>query len=154
MNAEKEKSAVGVGAPATEKEINSENIITQAVEKINSCNPKISGRNSRYASAIAEPVKKALAQFCTQQEEFSRAVLDGGTTEDCINAVVKRITGKTSVSDLDVYQAAAEFFFPGAKIEFRMLLHMSEYELLEDKTPEPEQPKRSIDLSLDSLLDW
>ena len=81
-------------------------------------------------------------------------MLDGGTTEDCINAVVKRITGKTSVSDLDVYQAAAEFFFPGAKIEFRMLLHMSEYELLEDKTPEPEQPKRSIDLSLDSLLDW
>lgn len=145
------KSAVGVGAPATEKEINSENIITQAIEKINSCNPKTSGR---YASAIAEPVKKALAQFCTQQEEFSRAVLDGGTTEDCINAVVKRITGKTSVSDLDVYQAAAEFFFPGAKIEFRMLLHMSEYELLEDKTPEPEQPKRSIDLSLDSLLDW
>lgn len=145
------KSAVGVGAPATEKEINSENIITQAIEKINSCNPKTSGR---YASAIAEPVKKALAQFCTQQEEFSRAVLDGGTTEDCINAVVKRITGKTSVSDLDVYQAAAEFFFPGAKIEFRMLLHMSEYELIEDKTPEPEQPKRSIDLSLDSLLDW
>lgn len=144
MNDTKEKSAVGVGTPATEREMTSKDIITQAVEKINSCGKF----KDRYASVIAEPVKRALQEFCRQEEEFARAVIDGGSAEDCINTVAKDISKKQAVSDPEVFQAAAEYFFPGAVIEYRMVIHMSKYEF-----EKPEQ-KKSINLSLNSLLDW
>lgn len=103
----------------------------------------------KCAKAILQPVALALQSFCEQSDEFTRAVLDGGSLEDCISHAVKQIGSKQAVSDLDVFQSAVEFYFPGAVIECKMVLHMSRYETEE----EPEQPK-SIDLSLDSLLDW
>ena len=149
MNMEniKEKSAVGVGAPATEKDMNisSDNIITRAIEKINTCGKF----KDRFASVIAEPVKRALQEFCRQEEEFARAVIDGGSAEDCINTVAKDISKKQAVSDPEVFQTAAEYYFPGAVIEYRMIIHMSKYEL-----EKPEQKNKSINLSLNSLLDW
>lgn len=122
-----------------------DSIIKEACDKINSCTNYF---EDKYAKAIAEPVKEALRGFCKQQEEFARAVLDGDV-EQCILSAAKKISGKRSVSDLDVYQTAVEYYFPGAVIECKMVLHMSRYEAEE----EPEQPK-SIDLSLDSLFDW
>ena len=103
----------------------------------------------KCAKAISQPVALALQSFCEQSDEFTRAVLDGGSLEECIGYAVKQIGSKPAVSDLDVFQSAVEFYFPGAVIECKMVLHMSRYEAEE----EPEQPK-SIDLSLDSLLDW
>ena len=156
MNMEniKEKSAVGVGAPATEKDMNisSDNIITRAIEKINTCGKF----KDRFASVIAEPVKRALQDFCRQQEEFARAVIDGGSAEDCINTVAKDISKKQAVSDPEVFQTAAEYYFPGAVIEYRMIIHMSKYEFEkpEQKTEITEQKNKSINLSLNSLLDW
>lgn len=146
----KEKSAVGAATPATEKDINisSENIISSAVEKVKT---KINSKD-RYAKVIVEPVSEALQDFCRQEEEFARAVLDGGSIEDCISAIVKKISGKQAVSDLEVYQVAAEYYFPGAVVEFRMQIHMSKYELQEPASDLEQQ--QSIDLSLDSLLDW
>ena len=79
MNEIKEQSAVGVGAPATESRENSTTeIITRAIEKINTCGKF----KDRYASVIAEPVKRALQEFCRQEEEFARAVIDGGSAEE------------------------------------------------------------------------
>ena len=155
MNMEniKEKSAVGVGAPATESRENSTTeIITRAIEKINTCGKF----KDRYASVIAEPVKRALQEFCRQEEEFARAVIDGGSAEDCINTVAKDISKKQAVSDPEVFQTAAEYYFPGAVIEYRMIIHMSKYELEkpEQKTEITEQKNKSINLSLNSLLDW
>ncbi len=160
MIPEKEKSAVGMSVPATERDNSTTEIITCAVEKVKT----VYNGKDKYAKVIAEPVSKALQDFCKQEEEFARAVLDGGSIGDCINAIVKKISGKQAVSDLDVYQAAVEYYFPGAVIQCRMTVHMSEYDLESDNpeqkpsipehTEEKPEQKKSLDLSLDSLLDW
>ena len=128
MNENKEKSAVGTVIPSTDTENNSTEIINHAIEKIN---PKSVKNANRYMAAVAEPVAKALHGFCRQSEEFARA---------------------QSISDVDIYQRAVGYYFPGAKIEFKMTIRMSEYETEE---PEPvHKPKKKIDLSLDRLIDW
>lgn len=45
-----------------------------------------------------------------------------------------------------------QFWFPGAIVEYKMTIRMSEYEVEEEAAPEPKQ--QDISLSLDSLLDW
>ena len=155
MNNIKEKSAPEMAVSETEKENNSNEIITLAVEKIN---PELKKLN-KYAAVIAEPTAKALHGFCKQSEEFARAVVETDKTfQDCLETITKDI-GR-AVSDIEVYQKAVEFFFPGAKVEFKMIIHMSEYELNDNEpsapaepVPEPEQ-RKDIDLSLGGLLDW
>lgn len=155
MNDIKEKSAPETAISETEKENYDTAIINQAVKKIN---PKLKKLN-KYAAVIAEPTAKALHGFCRQSEEFARAVVETDKTfQDCLETITKDI-GR-AVSDIEVYQKAVEFFFPGAKVEFKMIIHMSEYELNDNEpsapaepVPEPEQ-KKDIDLSLGGLLDW
>lgn len=149
MPNEKEKSAVGTAIPATENKKPSTEIISQAIKKIN---PKSIKNANRYMKVVAEPVAKALHGFCRQSEEFAQAIIDTDKTfQDCLETITKNIG--TAISDIDTYQRAVEYYFPGAVIEFRMLIHMSKYDR-EAPAPAPEQPKKSIDLSLDSLLDW
>ena len=141
----KQKSAVGVGAPATEKEINTTDIISQAIEKIN-----IDGKNFKgnREKVIAEPTSNALQAFCRQSEEFARAVIDGGSIEECIAEVVKGIKTQ-AVSDFEVYQAAVQYYFPGAIVDFHMTIRMSEYE----ETAAP-STAADVSLSLNDLIDW
>lgn len=148
MNERKEKSAVGMGVPATEIEKNYTEIINQAIEKIN---PKSVKKSNCYMEVVAEPVAQALHGFCRQSEEFARAIVETDKTfEDCIETITKGIG--SAVSDIEIYQKAVEYYFSGAKIEFKMTIRMSEYET---EKPEPiHKPKKKIDLSLDSLLDW
>ncbi len=148
MNEIKEKSAVGIGVPATDTEKTSTEIINQAIEKIN---PKSIKNANRYMEVVAEPVAKALHGFCRQSEEFARAIVEMDRTfEECLLTITKGI--RDALSDIDTYQRAVEFYFPGAKVEFKMTIRMSEWETEE---PKPEKPaKKNIDLSLDSLLDW
>lgn len=153
MNTDKKRSAPGAATPETEIDNESKKIITRAVEKVKT----VYVGNDRYAKAIASDVSAALADFCRQDEEFARAVSDGGTYDECLAAVVKQISGKQHISDLAVYQKAVEFYFPGAVIENRMTIHMSKYDLEEPESTAAQAPpkaKKSIDLSLDSLLDW
>ena len=139
----KEKSAVGAGTPATEKEINTTDIISQAIEKIN-----IDGKNFKgnREKVIAEPTSNALQEFCRQSEEFARAVIDGGSIEDCVAEVVKGIKTQ-AVSDFEVYQSAVQYYFPGAIVDFQMTIRMSEYE-------EAAAPTADVNLSLNDLIDW
>ena len=153
MDEKKERTAIGAGTPQAESDNNTNDIITRAVEKVKTV---YVGKN-RYAKAIAPEVSASLESFCRQSGEFSRAVLDGGTFGDCLTAISKKISGKHSVSDIEVYQKAVEFYFPGAVIESRMTIHMSKYDLEEPESTAAQSPpkaKKSIDLSLDSLLDW
>ena len=148
MSEIKEKSAVGTVIPATEIENKSTEIINQAIEKIN---PKSIKNSNRYVKVVAEPVAKALHGFCRQSEEFARAITETDRTfQECLETITKGM--EQALSDIDTYQRAVEFYFPGAKIEFKMTIRMSEYETEE---PEPvHKPKKKIDLSLDSLIDW
>lgn len=141
MDNTKEKSAVGTAIPATEIEKNYTEIINQAIEKIN---PKSIKNANNYIKVVAKPVAQALHGFCRQSEEFARAIFETDKTfEDCLETITKGIG--SAVSDIEIYQKAVEYYFSGAKIEFTMTIRMSEYE---------KPAKKSIDLSLDSLLDW
>ena len=148
MSENKKISAVGAAFPATDIENNYTKIINQAIEKIN---PKSIKNSNRYVKVVAEPVAKALHGFCRQSEEFARAITETDRTfQECLETITKGMG--QALSDIDTYQRAVEFYFPGAKIEFKMTIRMSEYETEE---PEPvHKPKKKIDLSLDSLIDW
>ena len=148
MNENKEKSAVGTVIPSAESKNNTTEIINHAIEKIN---PKSVKKSNRYMEVVAEPVAKALHGFCRQSEEFARAITETDRTfQECLETITKGIG--QSISDVDIYQRAVGYYFPGAKIEFKMTIRMSEYETEE---PEPvHKPKKKIDLSLGSLLDW
>ena len=148
MDNTKEKSAVGTAIPTTESEKLSTEIINHAIEKIN---PKSIKKSNRYMEVVAEPVAKALHGFCRQSEEFARAIVETDRTfEDCLLTITKGIG--SAISDIEIYQRAVEYYFPGAKIEFKMTIRMSEYET--EETEPVQKPKKKIDLSLGSLIDW
>lgn len=148
MSNDKKISAVGEATPATDTEKTSTEIINHAIEKIN---PKSIKNSNRYVKVVAEPVAQALHGFCRQSEEFARAIVETDKTfQECLETIMKEV--RDALSDIETYQRAVEYYFPGAKVEFKMTIRMSEWEMEE---PEPEKPaKKDIDLSLDSLLDW
>ena len=114
----------------------------QARKKINEI-PKVT---DRHYSIIRGGVVAALESFMNQDDEFAQAVVQGGTMEEMFKAVCKKIGGKQGVSDLEVYQAAVEFFFPGAKIEFHMTIDLC------GSVREHKTERTSLDLSFDDLF--
>ncbi len=139
-------TANGAATPSAEKENISSSIIRQAQEKIKTSGGKKLGR---YENAVNSAVANALCEFCSQSEEFSRAIIESDKTYDeCLTAICKGLG--QSISDFDLYTRAVQFWFPGAVIEYKMTIRMSEYEMEEQAQPE----KKEISLSLDSLLDW
>ena len=137
------KSANGAATPSADKENISSFIIRQAQEKIKISDEKKLGR---YEKAVNSAVADALREFCGQSEEFARAIVESDKTyADCLTAICKGLG--QSISDFDLYTKAVQFWFPGAVVEYKMTIRMSEYAL-------EEEPKTDISLSLDSLLDW
>lgn len=76
----------------------------------------------RKASAMAPAVKEALLSFCEQDGEFAQAVVQGGDFKACMDAVAKGVG--MSISDLEAYRKAAQFYFPGAEIRFSMSIDL------------------------------
>lgn len=67
---------------------------------------------------VSSHVAKVLKQFC-KNETFAAAVVGNKKTlSDCCKEVMKDV--KSSVSDIEVYRRAAGFYFPGAKVAFKM----------------------------------
>lgn len=102
----------------------------QAKEKLR--NEAASGRFSNRGAVMKSAVLNAMVEFCDQNEEFARAVLSGGALDRCMKHVEAGIKGN-AISDLDVCRRAAEFYFPGCRVQFRMEICMSEYEQQECK---------------------
>lgn len=82
-----------------------------------------SGKFDRYGSAMKTAVHGALLGFCRQDEEFAQAVAQGGSFEDCMKAVGKKVTGG-AISDIDAFVAAVQFYFPGAGINVQMTIDL------------------------------
>lgn len=152
------KTAGGAATPSAENmDKISPIIIAQAKEKIKT---STGAKLNNKAKAIESATATALKQFCDQSEEFARAIAESDKTFDgCLSEIVKGVG--SSISDFDVFTKAVQYYFPGAVVEFKMLIHMSEYEIEEQEhsspTPQPAEPpktKQNISLSLDSLLDW
>lgn len=79
---------------------------------------------------IAGPTAETLIEFCRQNEEFAQAVVQGKSFTECVKHICQGI--KNACSDIEVYRKAAEFYFPGAKVDFQMSIRMSEYEEKKD----------------------
>jgi len=76
---------------------------------------------------VSGPTLEALVLFC-KDEGFSGAVLKSEKTfTECIHTIMKG-TG-TAISDLEVYQKAAGFYFPNAIIRFQMTIETDGIEL-------------------------
>ena len=114
----------------------------KAIDKINE-NIKVS---DRHYEIIKDSVISALESFIKQDDEFAQAVVQGGTMKEMFETVCKKIDGKRGVSDLEVYQAAVEFFFAGAKIEFHMTIDLC------GSVREHKTERTSLDLSFDDLF--
>jgi hypothetical protein len=91
--------------------------LEQAINKLNQ-----NGPFSQKESAMKNDVRRALTDFCKQDEEFAQAVAQGGSFADCMKAVAKGVGN--SISDLEAYTKAVQFYFPGAKIRMQMTIDL------------------------------
>lgn len=89
------------------------------------------GTFDRYANIMKQGVHDALSEFCRQDAEFAQAVAQGGTFTDCMKAVAKNCG--SGISDLEAYRRAAQFYFPGAGIKFKMEIYLCEADKLGKK---------------------
>lgn len=74
------------------------------------------------AGIMAPAVAAALRDFCRQDAEFAQAVAQGGSFKDCMAAVAKGVGG--SLSDLEAYKRAVQFFFPGADVRMQLTIDL------------------------------
>lgn len=103
--------------------VEAETKLKQEIEKAAS-----GGKKERV---IAGPTAAALVEFCRQNDEFAQAVVQGKPFTECIKHICRGIID--ACSDIEVYRKAAEFYFPGAKVDFQMSIRMSQYEEGADK---------------------
>lgn len=110
----------------------------QAIEKLRA--EYKAGKYDRYANAMKNDVHRTLESFCKQDEEFAQAVVQGDTFENCMKAVAKGCG--SSISDLDAYRKAVQFYFPGADVRFNMSVDLcASVTGGEDSTPQ--QPEKT-----------
>ncbi len=88
-------------------------MIEQALKKLD---PKTA--TGQKEKVMAPAVAAVLKDFCEQDAEFAQAVAQGGSFKDCMAAVAKGVGG--SISDIDAYKKAVQFYFPGAEIRVQM----------------------------------
>ena len=91
----------------------------QALGKLAEGKKAVTGQKEKI---MAGPVAEQLKDFCRQDEEFAQAVCQGGTFADCMKAVAAGVGN--SISDLDAYKRAVEFYFPGAKVHMQLTIDL------------------------------
>lgn len=129
--------------------ISMNNFATQAVEKLAAEKKNVSGNKEK---AMAGAVFAAIKDFCIQEEKFAQAVVQGGTFADCMKKVAEGVG--SSISDLDAYKKAVQFYFPGAEIRMQMSIDLvgnrnaSKLPKIEEKETVVSEPKSSMILDL------
>ena len=98
------------------------------------------GKFGAKAAAMKQAVKEALIAFCEQDEEFAQAVVQGGSFTDCMAKVEKGVGN--SISDLEAYKKAVQFYFLGAEVRFRM-----EIDVCPNRVQNHEKQELMLDLS-------
>ena len=134
--------------------ISMENWATQAVKKLTDEKGKVSGNKEK---AMAGAVLAALKDFCLQDEEFAQAIVQGGSFADCMKKVASGVGN--SISDLEAYKKAVQFYFPGAEVKMQLTIDLigaaagdPEPETIPVAEPAPVKPK-VISLNLDDGFD-
>ena len=91
----------------------------EAKKKLNDGLKTVNGQKQKV---MAPAVHDALLDFCRQDAEFSQAVAQGSSFADCMDAVAKGVG--QSISDLEAFRKAVQFYFPGADISFQMRIDL------------------------------
>ena len=119
--------------------MNNELLIKNSIDKLEkeSKEAKISNK----AGAVLPHVKRTLIAFVKQEPEFAQAIIEcKKSLSDCCAEIMKDVGN--SVSDLEVYKAAVNFYFQGATVEFNMKIKLFE-----------ENQGKTLNVSLMDLLD-
>lgn len=95
------------------------NFATQAVKKLTDEKGKVTGNKEK---AMAGAVFATLKDFCLQDEEFAQAIVQGGSFADCMKKVAAGVGN--SISDLDAYKKAVQFYFPGALVHMQLTIDL------------------------------
>lgn len=109
----------------------------KAIKKTTAERKEVKGQRE---SIMADHVLDMIHEFCIQSEDFAQAVAEGGTFAVCMTTVAKGVGN--SISDIDAYKKAVQFYFPGAEIRVQM-------QIITEKKQENTKP---IMLSLEDLL--
>ena len=106
------------------------------------------GKYDRYGEAVKASVLEALKGFVEQDNEFAQAIVESkGTFADCIAKIMKDCG--SSISDLEVYKRAVQFYFAGATIDFKMEINLiGEAANSQALTETPKAESKKISLSL------
>lgn len=133
------------------------NFREQAKEKISDGKKEVKGNKE---GAMKHAIADALISFADQDNEFARAICEGGTFADCMKAVAKGVGN--SISDIEAIRKAVDFYFNGARVNFTMTISVNPHEapsVAPAPTPETsptqgaEPEKKSVlELSLDDLF--
>ena len=96
-----------------------ENWATQAHEKLQKERKAVSGKKE---TAMADAVLDAIKEFCRQEPEFAQAVVQSGSFADCMKKVAAGVG--SSISDLEAYKKAVQFYFPGAVVNMQLTIDL------------------------------
>lgn len=100
---------------------------------------------------MAPHVRDALLSFADQNEEFAQAIAQGGDFDKCMTAVAKGVG--SSISDIEAYRRAVQFYFDGATIHMEMRIQLEpEEDSAPLPSPAPEKKSCGMTLSLDDFL--
>lgn len=99
--------------------IHSESWAGQAVRKLDAEKKDVKGQKE---TVMKGAVLAAVKDFCMQDEEFAQAVVQGGTFAECMKKVAAGIGN--SISDLDAYKKAVQFYFPGAEVRMQLTIDL------------------------------
>ena len=99
--------------------ISMENWATQAHEKLKKERAAVSGQKEK---AMAGEVLDVIRDFCSQEPEFAQAVVQGGSFAECMKKVAAGVG--TSISDLEAYKKAVQFYFPGAVVNMQLTIDL------------------------------
>lgn len=91
----------------------------KALERLRTEAKTVSGQKEK---AMCNSVRGTLENFARQEEEFAQAIVQGGSFKDCMATVAKGVGG--SISDLEAYRKAVQFYFPGAEIRMQMTIDL------------------------------
>lgn len=120
-----------------------------AIQKIKEELKTASGDNK--VNAVKKPVADALTDFCRQDNEFAQAVLQSDKTlGDCCKEIMSKVG--SSISDLEVYRSAVQFYFPGADIRMEMTIDLCASVRGKEHAAQPEAKSNSIVLDLSDFL--
>ena len=116
-----------------------------AEEKIKS---ELSGAKlSEKGQAVAPAVAEALMTFCSQNVEFAQAVTQSSrTAAECVENAVKN--SGSSISDIEVFRKAAQFYFENATVRFNMTIDLGDNGF----SNASESVQNALSISLDDLL--